>query len=41
MKFSEDYIDFVQNLIILITIALWGICCGMFSFLQIPEIEGH
>ena len=41
MKFSEDYVDLVENIIILITVALWEICCRMFSFLQIPEIEGY
>ena len=40
MKFSEDYVDFVENIIILITVALWEICCRMFSFLQIPEVKG-
>ena len=34
-------IDFVQNFIILMTVALWEICCGIFSFLQISEMEGH
>ena len=41
MKFSEDYVDLVENIIILITVALWEICCRMFSFIQIPEVEGH
>ena len=35
MKFSEDYVAFVENIIILITVALWEIC------LQIPEIKGY
>ena len=26
MKFSEDYVDLVENIIILITVALWEIC---------------
>ena len=26
MKFSEDYVDFVENIIILKTVALWEIC---------------
>ena len=41
MKFSEDYVDLVENIIILITVALWEICCRMFSFIQISELEGH
>ena len=41
MTFSEDYIDIVQNFIILLTVAVWKVCYGMFSFLQIPEKEGH
>ena len=41
MKFSEDYVDFVKNMLILITVALWEICCRMFSFLQISEVDGH
>ena len=41
MKFSEDYVDFVENIIILITVALWDISCRMFSVLQIPEVDGH
>ena len=27
MKFSEDYVDLVENIIILITVALWEIFC--------------
>ena len=41
MKFSGDYVDFVKNMLILITVALWEICCRMFSFLQISEVDGH
>ena len=41
MKFSKDLVDLVENIIILITVALWEICCRMFSFIQIPEVEGH
>ena len=41
MSFSEDYVDLVENIIILITVALWEICCRTFSFIQIPEEEGH
>ena len=41
MKFSEYYVDFVKNMLILITVALWEICCRMFSFLQISEVDGH
>ena len=41
MKFSEDYVDFVKNMLILITVALWEICFRMFSFLQISEVDGH
>ena len=41
MKFSEDYVNFAKNIIILITVALWEICCRMFSFLQIPEVKGY
>ena len=41
MKFSEDYVDLVENIIIVIIFALWQICCRMFSFIQIPEVEGH
>ena len=41
LKFSEDYDDPVENIIIFITVALWEICCRMFSFIQIPEVEGH
>ena len=26
MKFSGDYVDLVENIIILITVALWEIC---------------
>ena len=37
MKFSEDYVDLVENIIILITVALWEICCRMFSFIQMPD----
>ena len=37
MKFSEDYVNFVENIIILMTVALGEICCRMFFFLQIPE----
>ena len=41
MKFSEDNVDFVKNMLILITVAFWEICCRMFSFLQISEVDGH
>ena len=41
MKFSEDYVYFVKNMLILITVALWEICCRIFSFLQISEVDGH
>ena len=41
MKFSEDYVDFAENIRTLITEALWEICCRMFSFLQIPEVKGY
>ena len=41
MKFSEDYVGLVENIIILITVALWEVCCRMFSFIQIPEVGGH
>ena len=41
MKFSEDYVDFVEKIIILITVALWELCCSMFSLLQIPEMKGY
>ena len=41
MKFSEYYVDFVENIIILITVTLRVICCRMFSFLQIPDVKGH
>ena len=37
MKYSEDY----ENIIILITVALWEVCFRMFSFIQIPEVGGH
>ena len=40
IQFSEDYVDLVENMIILIT-ALREICCRMFSFTEIPEVEGH
>ena len=40
-KFSEDYVDLVENIINLITVALWEICCRMFSFVQITEVEVH
>ena len=33
MKTSEDYVDLVENIIILITVALWEICYRMFYFL--------
>ena len=32
MKFSEDYVAFVENIIILITVALSEICLRMFFF---------
>ena len=41
MKFSEDYVDLVENIIILITVALWEIPCRIVSFIQIPAVEGH
>ena len=41
MKFSEDYVGLVENIIILITVALWEVCCRMFSFIRIPEVGGH
>ena len=41
MKFSEDDVDFVKNMLILIIVALWEICCRMFSFLQISEVNWH
>ena len=41
MKFSEDYVGLVENTIILTTVALWEVCCRMFSFIQIPEVGGH
>ena len=41
MKFSEDYVDLVENIIILITVALWEIPCRIVSFIQITEVEGH
>ena len=31
MKVSGDYVDLVENIIVLITVALWEICCRMFS----------
>ena len=41
MKFYEDYVGLVENIIILITVALWEIYFRMFSFIQIPEVGGH
>ena len=41
MKFSEDYVGLVENIITLITVALWEVWCRMFSFIQIPEVGGH
>ena len=38
MKFSDDYVYFVENIINLITIALWELFYRRFSFLQIPEV---
>ena len=32
VKFSEDYVAFVENIIILITVALWEICLRMFFY---------
>ena len=37
-KFSEDYVDLVENIIILITVALWELPCRIVSFIQIPEV---
>ena len=41
MTFSEDHAYLDENIIILRIVALWEICWRMFSFLQIPEIDGH
>ena len=40
MTFSKAYVDFIENIIILIAITLWELCYGMFSFLQVSEVEG-
>ena len=37
---SGDFVNCVENVIMLITVALWEICFRMFSFLQIHEGEG-
>ena len=41
IQFYEDYVGLVENIIILITVALWEIYCRIFSFIQIPELGGH
>ena len=38
MTFSEDYVNLVENIIILGTFALWEICCRIFSIIEIPEV---
>ena len=40
VKFSCDYVNFVENVIICITVALWESCYQTFSFVLIPE-EGE
>ena len=40
LKLSQYYVDSVENIIILITVALWKICCRTFAFLQTTGVEG-